>query len=239
MTKVLIIEDDPMVAVLNQGFVEQLPEMVVVKNVRSADEGKKILEKESIDLILLDVFLPGETGIEFLNWLRMEKSNAAVILITAADDVKTVKEAIRYGAIDYLIKPFTFERFKLAIEKYQKLMFATDDGDRTNQYAIDRYMNYGEVPEGQSHSEDKELPKGLSKLTLKKVSKGIQELNGPFSTKDLAAKISLSRISTKKYLQFLVDCQALKETMIYLEIGRPLTKYEIAIGFTGKLEKYL
>lgn len=239
MTKVLIIEDDPMVAVLNQSFVEQLPDMTVVKNVRSADEAKQILAEKTIDLILLDVFLPGETGIEFLTWLRMEQSNAAVILITAADDVKTVKEAIRFGAIDYLIKPFTFERFKLAIDKYRKLTFATDEGNRTNQHAIDRYMNHGETQAGLSQLEEKALPKGLSKLTLKKVSEGLQELEEPFSTKDLAAKISLSRISTKKYLQFLVDCQALKETMLYLEVGRPLTKYETHVDFTEKIEEYL
>ncbi|MBL1225231.1 response regulator [Enterococcus sp. BWR-S5] len=239
MTKILIIEDDPMVAVLNQSFVEQLPDMIVVKNVRSADEAKKVLAEETIDLILLDVFLPGETGIEFLTELRMEKSTAAVILITAADDVKTVKEAIRYGAIDYLIKPFTFERFKLAIEKYRKLTFATEEGDRTNQRAIDRYMNHGEAQEKLSQAEDKELPKGLSKLTLKKVSEGLQALEEPFSTKDLATKISLSRISTKKYLQFLVDSQALKETMIYLEVGRPLTKYETQADFTERIEEYL
>ncbi|MBP1048047.1 response regulator [Enterococcus sp. BWM-S5] len=239
MTKVLIIEDDPMVAVLNQSFVEQLPDMTVVKNVRSADEAKNVLDKNSIDLILLDVFLPGETGIEFLTWLRMEKSNVVVILITAADDVKTVKEAIRYGAIDYLIKPFTFERFKMAIDKYRNLTFATEEGDRTNQSAIDRYLNHAEAQDRQNRSEEKELPKGLSKLTLKKVSEGIQELKEPFSTKDLAVKISLSRISTKKYLQFLVDYQVLKETMIYLEIGRPLTKYEIQADFTEKIEEYL
>ena len=184
-----------------------------------------------IDLLLLDIFLPGDTGIELLSWIRMsKKENIAVILITAADDVGTVKAAIRYGAIDYLIKPFTFERFQFAVEKYLKLIDATQ-GNKTDQSTLDRYLNASDSFNNETTQTEKNriiLPKGLTKLTLKRVYQGIETFNETlFSTKELSIAIQLSRISTKKYLQFLVDCQFLEEVICYLEMGRPLMKYKV------------
>ncbi|WP_423253563.1 response regulator [Melissococcus plutonius] len=210
MTQVLIVEDDPMVAMLNQTFIEKFSNMKIIENVRTASEARKIIELNEIDLLLLDIFLPGDTGIELLSWIRMsKKENIAVILITAADDVGTVKAAIRYGAIDYLIKPFTFERFQFAVEKYLKLIDATQ-GNKTDQSTLDRYLNASDSFNNETTQTEKNriiLPKGLTKLTLKRVYQGIETFNETlFSTKELSIAIQLSRISTKKYLQFLVDC---------------------------------
>ncbi|MGK9310217.1 response regulator [Melissococcus plutonius] len=231
MTQVLIVEDDPMVAMLNQTFIEKFSNMKIIANVRTASEARKIIELNEIDLLLLDIFLPGDTGIELLSWIRMsKKENIAVILITAADDVGTVKAAIRYGAIDYLIKPFTFERFQFAVEKYLKLIDATQ-GNKTDQSTLDRYLNASDSFNNETTQTEKNriiLPKGLTKLTLKRVYQGIETFNETlFSTKELSIAIQLSRISTKKYLQFLVDCQFLEEVICYLEMGRPLMKYKV------------
>lgn len=231
MTQVLIVEDDPMVAMLNQTFIEKFSNMKIIENVRTASEARKIIELNEIDLLLLDIFLPGDTGIELLSWIRMsKKENIAVILITAADDVGTVKAAIRYGAIDYLIKPFTFERFQFAVEKYLKLIDATQ-GNKTDQSTLDRYLNASDSFNNETTQTEKNriiLPKGLTKLTLKRVYQGIETFNETlFSTKELSIAIQLSRISTKKYLQFLVDCQFLEEVICYLEMGRPLMKYKV------------
>ena len=65
MTNVLIIEDDPMVAELNRTFVESIPNMNVIESFRNVEEGKKYFRQKNADLLLLDVYIPGESGIHF------------------------------------------------------------------------------------------------------------------------------------------------------------------------------
>ena len=88
-----------------------------------------------------------------------------MILITAADDIETIKNVIRYGALDYLIKPFTLQRFQLAIEKYLAFSQTIQTTEKADQKLIDQVFNHTtpihEIPSFI------DLPKGLSKLTLK------------------------------------------------------------------------
>ena len=108
-----------------------------------------------------------------------------MILITAADDIETIKNVIRYGALDYLIKPFTLQRFQLAIEKYLAFSQTIQTTEKADQKLIDQVFNHTtpihEIPSFI------DLPKGLSKLTLK--NKCIySKRRYYFSTKELAQK---------------------------------------------------
>lgn len=241
MTKVLIIEDDPMVAMLNQQFIQKIADVEIVGNVRNIPAARQILAEQPVDLLLLDVYLPGMTGLEFLAELHEERNKVAVILITAANDVSTVKEAIYYGVVDYLIKPFTYERFKLAFDKYQELAKMTRKNEETDQSQLDKYFNStGGVSElVKARMPQEELPKGLSRFTLNKIYQQIRTQKGTFSTEQLASEVGLSRISTKKYLLFLVEIQVLREEMEYLEIGRPLTLYALDEAHQHNIESYL
>ncbi|GFH42081.1 transcriptional regulatory protein [Lactococcus hodotermopsidis] len=221
MTNVLIIEDDPMVAMLNQQYIMQENDVKNIKTAKNTTDAMTILKTQQIDLILLDVYLPGMTGLEFLELLREQNNETAVILITAADDVPSVKKAISFGVVDYLIKPFNLERFKLAIKRYKDLQQATDKASsHTNQSAIDQFF----LPTSPKKSLIS-LPKGLAKLTLEMVYQQILKENASFSTQSLASHLSLSRISTKKYILFLVEINVLGEKVMYQDIGRPITYY--------------
>lgn len=235
MIQVLIVEDDPMVAMLNQQFIEQIDQVHIVGNVKNVEQAMVILKKQPIDLMLLDVYLPGMTGIDFLAEMRKEKIETSVILITAADDVLTVKKAINYGVVDYLIKPFSFERFKLAYERFADLRKITGKEKVTNQSMLDKFFLSASERE---QAEQIELPKGLSRLTLRKVAQSIATIKQPFSTEDLANQILISRISTKKYLLFLVEIGYLTEEIEYREIGRPVTLYQMNPSFTASIERY-
>ncbi|AOA00814.1 response regulator [Carnobacterium divergens] len=239
MTKVLIIEDDPMVAMLNQQYIQQLSAVEIVGNVRNVADARVILDHETVDLLLLDVYLPGMTGIEFLAELHETKKELSVILITAANDVATVKEAIYYGVVDYLIKPFTFERFKVAFTKYLELNKVFQEDEKTNQTRLDKFFNVGQLSEQRATQAHEDLPKGLSKLTLKKIQAQINQEKIHFSTESLASKVGLSRISTKKYLAFLAEIGYLTEEMEYREVGRPITLYKKNKDQQQVIEKYL
>lgn len=235
---ILIIEDDPMVASINQQFIEKIKPNTTIKNVRNTEEGLKIIQSENIELILLDVYLPGMSGTDLLKELNKIGIQIPVILITAADDSATLNDALSYQVIDYLIKPFTFERLKLAINKYDTLHDIIDHNKKTDQSALD-YVFSGITNTSDTTLFEKELPKGLSRLTFKKIMSEIEKFKQPFSTETLAKQVTLSRISTKKYITFLLELFILDEQMEYQEIGRPITLYSLKPDFKEKLFDYL
>lgn len=99
--RVLIVEDDPMVQQINREFVEQLPGFAVVGVVRGGREAVEAVQATTPDLVLLDVYLPEQDGVTALKEIRRAEVATDVILITAATDTETVREALRYGAVDY------------------------------------------------------------------------------------------------------------------------------------------
>ncbi len=106
MWKVIVIEDDPMLADIHKKYVDSQEAFKCVAVIHDAENALDIIKKQKPDLILLDVYLPHQSGIEFLIKLREEKESVDVILITAARNAEQVETAFRYGAIDYLVKPF-------------------------------------------------------------------------------------------------------------------------------------
>ena len=88
MMKVLIVEDDPMVALINKSYLEQIGDIEVLGPVMYEKDIINILEKEDINIILLDVFLPEKSGIEILQSLRSKSFFNDVIMITAANNIE-------------------------------------------------------------------------------------------------------------------------------------------------------
>ena len=106
MYTVVIIEDDPMITRLNRRYVEQDSRFAVVQTFSAAHPALFWLQHNPIDLIILDVYMPQMSGTELLLQLRAKGVDADVIMVTSANDAKTVNDAVRLGAVDYLVKPF-------------------------------------------------------------------------------------------------------------------------------------
>ena len=104
MKKILIVEDEAILAEMYQDkFTQSGYEVSLAFN---SEEGLALAKKERPDLILLDILLPKENGIQFLNWLRKdpEISSMPVVAFSNYDDPETKKEAFQLGVKDYLIK---------------------------------------------------------------------------------------------------------------------------------------
>jgi DNA-binding NtrC family response regulator len=86
------------------------------------EEGKKILSSNNIDLLILDVRLPGVNGLDILKEVKVQYPSMEVIIISAHGDMDTVIKAMRYGAFDYLRKPFRYIDIQIAIERTQKYL---------------------------------------------------------------------------------------------------------------------
>ncbi|MFD0770514.1 response regulator [Bacillus sp. CGMCC 1.60114] len=222
MIKVLIVEDDPMVAMLNKHYLAQIGGFELVHIANSVNEALQVLEKSRIDFILLDIFMPDDTGFELLLHIRNKEKEIDVMMISAVHDMASIKKALQYGVVDYLIKPFTFERFKEALSAYREKFRFMREQQNINQSELDALILQKEKVEPPV---SKKLPKGLTKQTLQLVWKQIESLHGKeFTTDEMAQLVGISRVSIRKYVLFLIEIGVLENEMVYQQVGRPVSK---------------
>jgi DNA-binding LytR/AlgR family response regulator len=112
MIRCLIIDDEPLACQLIESHVRQVKNLQLVATCETAMDAFEILRRGQIDLLFLDIQMPGITG---LNFLRSLKNPPRVIFTTAF--MEYAVEAFELDAVDYLLKPVTFERFIKAIQK--------------------------------------------------------------------------------------------------------------------------
>ena len=118
MKTILIVDDEP---AARYGLRRALEAKYRIAEAESAEEAREALPREEPDLILLDVKMPGEDGLSFLRWMREQESDISVLMVSALSDVKTVVEAIRLGAKDYIEKGFDVEDLRNRVANYVEL----------------------------------------------------------------------------------------------------------------------
>ncbi len=218
---VLIVEDDPMVGEINQKFALKLSFVSRCDRAGSLEEAKEFLVRDSYDLVLLDVYFPEGRGPELLAWIRKEEIPVHVIFITADGSRATVERAAHLGALDYLVKPFTFERFRSAMEEAERKMISLS-GEDFSQESLDQIFRKGEAAVS-SYKGD--LDKGMSYKTYDIVREGIAAMNGAFTADQLAARLGMARVTVRRYLDFMEKQELLDVTLQYGKIGRPQHYY--------------
>ena len=112
--KVLVIEDDPTVGnFVRRGLEEQ---RWGVQLVADGEEGEQLAASESFDVVILDMRLPGKSGMDVLRSLRARGFERPVLVLTAQDAVDAKVATLRAGADDYVTKPFAFEELLARVE---------------------------------------------------------------------------------------------------------------------------
>ena len=117
MINVMIVDDDAMVAELNRMYIARVPGFRCSATASTLAHAKALVEDRAteIDLLLLDVYMQQDSGLDLLPAIRASGRPIDVIMITSAADAATLQTAIHYGVVDYLIKPFQFPRFEEAL----------------------------------------------------------------------------------------------------------------------------
>lgn len=222
--RVLIVEDDPMVMRLNVEYLNRLDNISLVAQCSDAPSALDVLEHEEVDVVLLDVYLRNRSGLDILRHLQRTGRDVDVVLITAANEVDTVRAARRLGVRDYLVKPFEFERFQIAVEACRQ---ARHTLKHVSEYATQRDLDHLFQPIKANKPVGSDgLPKGLTAPSLAQIARAILALEeDTFTTESLIPATGMSRVSIRKYLKYLTERGVLGESFHYGQVGRPSFTY--------------
>lgn len=224
---VLLVEDDPMVRQVNLQFIEQVDGFQVIDTAKNGVEGFKKIVELSPDLVLMDIFMPEQDGLQTLHKIRSESIPVDVITITAANDMQTIQKILYLGVYDYIMKPFTFERMQQTLLNYYKFKMQTVAAQDITQKELDELLHpYRETKETvSSNSSLVDLPKGFNRSTLDKVLSFIKEAKEGASADEVAAGIGVARVTARRYLEFLEKQNLIKVDVHYGGVGRPINQY--------------
>ncbi len=219
----LIVEDDPMVLEINKQFVEKVEGFTVVGSAQSGKKALELLKLQKPQLVILDIYLPDLSGIEILKEIRALGYPADVIMITAARDAETIKEVLRYGAIDYIVKPFKFSRMQNALLSYRMLRTKLEEKSILDQEEIDA-LKKSNAPA----KPFEELPKGLNEVTLRQIFLYLVKKKDSLSAEEVAEGVGIARVTARRYLEYLSKIGKLQLEIQYGSVGRPINRYYIA-----------
>ncbi len=218
--RVLVVDDDPMVQQVNREYVESVPGFRVVALAKNGKEALEATAAHRPDLVLLDIYLPDQNGVSVLKEIRRRQLPSDVLMVSAAQDTKTLQEIMRYGAVDYVIKPFRLQRLQEALKKYRATRSRLSNAGALDQDQVDQVLRGGQP--GQA---DGALPKGLNEVTLRQVQALLAEHGQALSAAEVAHKMGIARVTARRYLDCLVKQKQVRLEVQYGSVGRPINRY--------------
>jgi two-component system response regulator CitB len=218
--EILIVEDDIRIAELHAQFVRDLPRFVSSGIAGNLKEARRMIKVLKPDLIILDNFLPDGLGIQLMKELFLQDNEPDVILITAANDVETVREAVRCGAFDYLIKPVSYDRLQDTLNRYLRYRGSLNASDDVSQRHIDAMFNLQA-----KENAFRDLPKGIEEITLDKVKAVFSSPEIIHTAESLGQEVGISKTTARRYLEHCVSLTYLQAELMHGRVGRPERAY--------------
>lgn len=221
MYEVMIVEDDPMVAMINKQYVNQNPHFHVCQVCRDGGAALDFLRKNTVHLTILDLYMPKIDGLTLLHKIREEDLKTSVIMVTAANDGDSIEKALELGIVDYLVKPFAGDRFEQALLTFLRRQDAFHDLSAFSQQHIDALMS------SQTVVSSEELPKGIQEKTLESICDYLKGQGGAELTgEEVADRVGLSRVTVRRYMNYLLEKGTILGRMNYETGGRPSMLYK-------------
>ncbi len=221
MVRTIIVEDDPMVAQINSQYLAQRDEFSLEGVFSNGSDALDYLRKNPVDLVILDIYMPGLSGIELLRLMRSENIPAAVIVITAATEIEVVDEALKLGITDYLVKPYLLTRFLEALQKYLAKSQILKKAHTVDQPVVDELLST-------AHTEGEGLRKGLNQKTLTLIEEHIfSRPTDKYTCESISEASGLSKVTVRRYLNYLIESGRLESSIDYDTGGRPRVLYRL------------
>lgn len=216
MYQTVIVEDDPTISLLHRTFLARDNRFALARAFSNGHEALEWLLHHTADLVILDVYMPRMTGLELLRTLRMAGIGIDVIMVTAANDSKTVDALLKLGVTDYLVKPFAASRFQQALDTFCQHRDAVSH-DNVSQQELDALF---------PSSPASLVPKGLQTRTLDRIRACLRQIPQAGATCETIAEHSgFSTVTVRRYLTYLVDQGEAVSQVNYDTGGRPCMLY--------------
>ena len=209
-----------MVAQLNKNYVNSIEDFKVTAVAENGEVALQILSTQDFELMVLDIYMPKVDGLKLMKDIREKQMLLDVILVTAAKEVENIDEVLKLGAIDYLIKPFSYERFKKSLLNYKERYLLLKNKKIIQQQDIDLIIDRNTKPSY------KELQKGLHEKTLNRIRNFIKNYNKEsFTCDEISLKLGVSNVTLRRYLDYLSQRDEVKIDIEYGNVGRPCYVY--------------
>ena len=221
LIRVLVVEDEALAAEAHAAYLGRLSGFVHVGTARTGQSALRQLAAaatsgEPIDLVLMDMNLPDQHGLGVSRRMRAAGLTTDIIAITAVRELQNVRDAIAAGVVHYLLKPFTYASFARKMGSYREFREQLHrHADLTDQTAIDLAFASLRTPTLS------ERPKGLADDTLAGVVGLLRTQTGAVSATEVMTALGLSRVTARRYLEYLADSGSVLRSARYGTPGRP------------------
>jgi response regulator of citrate/malate metabolism len=221
MIGVLVADDDFHVAKIHTAYVERVPGFGVVGQAHDAAGTRTKIAALRPDLVLLDLYLPDENGLDVVRSLLDQSGRPDFIVISAARDVASVRTAMQLGAVHYLVKPFGFAALRERLTAYRGLRERLTCLDQADQTDVDALYGLLRGPA----TLPAHLPKGHSAPTLERVRDAVRSAGTDVSAVEVAEAVGISRPTAQRYLAYLAEHGVIHLHLRYGATGRPEHRY--------------
>jgi response regulator of citrate/malate metabolism len=221
---VLIVEDELTAGEALVQYVGRVPGFTVAGLARSGADALQRLTSDRFDLVMMDICLPDLSGLEVLRRMRASGCMADFIAVTRSADLSVVRAAVSFGAVQYLLKPFTCATVRRRLERYQLYRLGPAEDDCVPaQQKIDHLLGLlRDVHVGG-------LPKGISPESLRAVVAAVKQagvMTG-LSALEVANASGTSRVTARRYLEYLAESGVVVRGARYGGAGRPEVEYRV------------
>ncbi|MBT1683168.1 response regulator [Curtobacterium flaccumfaciens] len=209
---VLVVDDDFHVAELHRRQVDEVPGFRALEPVGTLAAARSALSSGTVDLVLVDVYLPDGSGLELLRSIDTD-----AFVLSAASDSGTVRRAMRSGALAYLIKPFAAGVLAERLQAYARSRNVLDERSTLDQEAVERAFRILHAGDSGGASPSRAA---TAALVLEQLVAGEER-----SAAEVAAAIGVSRATAQRYLAQLTADGTVAMQLRYGAAGRPEHRY--------------
>lgn len=228
--RVLVVEDEAVASAAHAAYIGRLPGFELAGSAPDGQSALRLLGEfaaagNPVELVLLDMNLPDLHGLDIARRMRAAGILADIIAITAVRELAIVRSAVAIGVVQYLIKPFTFATFADKLESYRQFrqqlagMDAGSGRTGASQSEVDQAFASLRAPS------ELPLPKGLSVSTLGSVQEFLRQQRDAVSAAEVMDALGMSRVTARRYLEYLADAGSVSRTARYGTPGRPENEY--------------
>jgi DNA-binding NtrC family response regulator len=209
--KILVVDDDD----LSRSYLSEALQRIgySVDNASDGQEAVGLTDKQNYDMVFLDMRMPRMNGLKVLERVKKTAKDTTVVIMTAYGSIESAVEAMRKGAYDYIIKPFSLENIELLLKRVQERQKLIDenkywrsrlDSNEENEFIIDK------------HSKMFGILNNVKRIAQSKASVLIQGESGTGKELIAQAIYSYSQRNSKPFIK--VNCAALSESLLESEL---------------------